>query len=271
MATSVKGKDALPPKKQPKARVHLTMQGKGGIGKSFVASLLAQYMSEYGKHYVAYDTDPIQQTFKKYKALKVTHLPLSIRGKIDQVNGRAFDKLMEEILTIEKDTDFIIDIGSGTYLPLISYMVANAVPDIITEAGHELLFHTVITGGPAQKDTEEGIQKLFKYFPETQSVVWMNPFFGQYTVKKDDNGKQVSIAVDFEHTQLFKDHEEKIYSMIVIPEWDDDTYGGDVQKMMVDALTFDECVDSADYHIMSKHRIGRIKNTLMHSMGLARL
>ncbi|WP_417798689.1 zeta toxin family protein [Terasakiella pusilla] len=263
MATSEKGKDALPTKKQPKARIHLTMQGKGGIGKSFVASMLAQYMGEYGKHYVAYDTDPIQQTFKKYKALNVTHLPLSMNGKKDQVNSRAFDKLMEEILTIEKDTDFIVDIGSGTYLPLISYMVENAVTDIITEAGHELLFHAVITGGPAQTDTEEGLQKLFKYFPQTQSIIWMNQFFGPYKVNNDPS--------DFEKTPLYTDNEEKVFSVIVIPEWRDDTYGDDIQRMMVDALTFDECVECEDYHIMSKHRIGRVKAAMMHSMGLARL
>jgi Mrp family chromosome partitioning ATPase len=54
--------------------IHLTLQGKGGVGKSLVASILAQYFRHRGAEIHCLDTDPVNQTFSRYIELGADHL-----------------------------------------------------------------------------------------------------------------------------------------------------------------------------------------------------
>ena len=64
--------------------VHFSLQGKGGVGKSLVASILAQYLSHKHFDLKCYDTDPVNQTFHSYIGLNVSHLVLMKGAKIDE-------------------------------------------------------------------------------------------------------------------------------------------------------------------------------------------
>ncbi|WP_458448767.1 nucleotide-binding protein, partial [Campylobacter coli] len=44
------------------AKIHFVLNGKGGIGKSFISSLLCQYFLDKGESIVAIDTDPNNTT-----------------------------------------------------------------------------------------------------------------------------------------------------------------------------------------------------------------
>ena len=67
--------------------VHFVLNGKGGIGKSFISSLLCQYLThknEKGESVVAIDTDPNNTTLYNMKALKAKFLQLIDKdGKFD--------------------------------------------------------------------------------------------------------------------------------------------------------------------------------------------
>jgi Mrp family chromosome partitioning ATPase len=76
--------------------VHLILQGKGGVGKSLVAAILAQYFGEHGREVHCVDTDPVNHTFSQYSGLNVARLDLMAEGTIDP---RVFDSLMEQLLT----------------------------------------------------------------------------------------------------------------------------------------------------------------------------
>ena len=93
--------------------VHLSLQGKGGVGKSLVASVLAQYLRHRGEDVRCIDTDPVNQTFSQYTNLGAVHLRLLDQGRIDP---RAFDQLMERLLT--EDGVFVVDNGASTFIPL---------------------------------------------------------------------------------------------------------------------------------------------------------
>jgi len=55
--------------------VHLSLQGKGGVGKSLVASLLAQYFKQRkGMTVRCIDADPVNQTLAQYKELGAQRL-----------------------------------------------------------------------------------------------------------------------------------------------------------------------------------------------------
>jgi CO dehydrogenase nickel-insertion accessory protein CooC1 len=74
------------------AKIHMILQGKGGVGKSFVAATIAQYKISKAQRPLCIDTDPVNSTFAGYKALNVHRLPL-MNG--DEIDSRNFDILVE--------------------------------------------------------------------------------------------------------------------------------------------------------------------------------
>ena len=91
--------------------VHFTLQGKGGVGKSLVASIFAQYLSNRHSDLKCYDTDPVNQTFHGYSGLNVSHLVLMKGSKIDE---HQFDALMDDIYKNQRA--FFVDNGSSSFL-----------------------------------------------------------------------------------------------------------------------------------------------------------
>src|SRR5579864_6714644 len=92
--------------------IHLTLQGKGGVGKSLVASLLAQYFRDGGRDVRCIDTDPVNRTFAQYAALRADRL--NLRDEHNRIDQRAFDTLMERFLN--EDATFVVDNGASTFL-----------------------------------------------------------------------------------------------------------------------------------------------------------
>ena len=75
-------------------QVHFTLQGKGGVGKSFVSSLITQYLRAKGEPVVAVDTDPVNATLAGYKAFGTQRLELMEGGSLVERN---FDALIERV------------------------------------------------------------------------------------------------------------------------------------------------------------------------------
>ena len=57
-------------------RIHMVLQGKGGVGKSVIAALIAQYKKSKGETPLCIDTDPVNSTFEGYQALDVRRLDI---------------------------------------------------------------------------------------------------------------------------------------------------------------------------------------------------
>jgi hypothetical protein len=160
--------------------VHLILQGKGGVGKSFIATLLAQYLQEKGVPVRCFDADPVNSTLASFPALQTTKLDLiesSDKGR--RINPRRFDDLVEHIAGQPADAHVIVDTGSSAFVPLLHYVVSNEVPAVLSQGGHELVVHTVVTGGQALLDTLHGAAQLVKQLDDARFVVWLNPFWGR--------------------------------------------------------------------------------------------
>jgi adenylylsulfate kinase-like enzyme len=50
--------------------VHLSLQGKGGVGKSLVASILALYLNRKALAVRCIDSDPVNKTLSQYKGVR---------------------------------------------------------------------------------------------------------------------------------------------------------------------------------------------------------
>ena len=233
--------------------IHFVLQGKGGVGKSYVAALIAQYCLERGR-ILAIDTDPVNATFAGYEGLNVQRAQI-LDG--EDINPRKFDELMEMIFKADCD-DVIIDNGASSFVPLVSYLRSNGVIDLLTELDHRPFIHTLITGGQAQSDTIAGFEKLLRDFggDTTQIIVWLNEFWGEI----------VDRGIPFERMPVYKQNADKVRAIITIPELKQETFGEDIMEMLKARQTFDEALESTEFTFMAKQRLSKIKNHLFKLM-----
>eukprot|EP01036_Dinobryon_divergens_P020263 gene20263-27763_t len=96
--------------------VHFILQGKGGIGKTLVSTILAQWLAAKDETPLrCYDTDQENATFSRYKAMDVKHVPVMTDART--IDPKRFDALMIDIL--EEDGNCVIDNGANTFSPLV--------------------------------------------------------------------------------------------------------------------------------------------------------
>lgn len=233
------------------AKIHMTLQGKGGVGKSMISSLIAQYLTAPDIHPLCIDTDPVNATFTGYKSLKVKLIDI-LEGK--KIAPRKFDAMIEMIA--EEKRNIVIDSGASTFVPLSNYLITNQVPALLKEMGHELVIHTIITGGQALLDTISGFSQLLSQYPEEcQFVAWLNPYWGPV----EDEGKR------FEQMKAYTTNKERLSAIIDIPALEEDARI-DFSEMLQARQTFDEILNSKEVSIMSRQRLKIAKRELFAQM-----
>jgi hypothetical protein len=238
--------------------VHLSLQGKGGVGKSLVAAILVQYLLARDVKVHPVDTDPVNQTLSQYRELDVQPLRLLRDGRVDQ---RIFDVLLEGLLT-EPGT-FVIDSGAATFIPLWQYLLENNVFEALARARRRLVVHSVITGGQALADTLSGFNDVAEGCREASLVVWLNEYFGGV---RDEEG------TPFLEMEVCRRHAEKILGAVSILRRTQDTFGRDVEEMIAGKMTFQAAIRSSKFSIMAKQRLGIVRDHLFEQLdGLALL
>lgn len=235
------------------AKIHMTLQGKGGVGKSAISAILAQYKQEKGAAPLCIDTDPVNATFEGYAALNVRRLEI-MDG--DEINSRNFDELVEWIA--ETQCDVIVDNGASSFVPLCSYLISNQVPALLLDMNHELIVHVAITGGQAYDDTVNGFEAMVGQFPkETRFVVWQNPYWGPV---------QASDGTPFEESKEYLTHKKRVAAMVMVPDLKPDTYGRDFSEMLQARLTFNEALAKDSLSIMARQRLKIVKGSFFDQL-----
>lgn len=228
-------------------QVHFTMQGKGGVGKSLITAIYAQYLvGKYGT-VRCFDTDPVNDTFCQYRTFEASRI--NIMNADQNINARGFDTLMEQLLSAE--TPAVVDNGASTFVPLMAYMVENGVVDLLQQAGKRVFVHSVLTGGQALADTWKGLAAMLASHP-APVVVWINEFFGDARFE----------GVDFTESSLFKKNKERIAGVVRFEARNPDTFGRDLIDMASRKLTFDEAIASPDFGLMPKQRLKTVRSAL---------
>src|SRR3984957_9865496 len=248
-ATTANGTNGI----EPTGAIHLTLQGKGGVGKSLVASVLAQYLREKGRDVRCIDTDPVNRTFAQYAALAADRL--NLRDEHNRIEQRAFDSLIERFLTEEAAT-FVVDNGASTFLPLWHYLLENSALDYLRQSGRRVYVHTVITGGQALLDTPNGFNELAQTTQERNIVVWVNEYFGRV----EADGKK------FSEMAAYRDNADKVCGAVIFTKRNQDTFGRDVEDMVSAKLTFQEAITTARGTIMAKQRLKMVQRDLFEQL-----
>ncbi len=220
---------------------HFVLQGKGGVGKSFVANLLAQSFVARGTPALCIDTDPVNGTLHAFSSLNVQRINI-LEG--DEINTRQFDLLIE--LISKAKTDVVVDNGASSFVPLAHYLLSNEVPAILADLGHAVVVHTVITGGEMLMPTLAGFASLVTQFPATVPfVVWLNPYHGVI----DYEGK------GFTDTKVYKENKARVVGIVQIPDVKKETFGIDIENMLKARRTFGEEQQAKGVVLMAKQRL----------------
>jgi hypothetical protein len=223
-------------------QVNITLQGKGGIGKSFVSSLIAQNLRDKGEPVICIDTDPINATLSSFKALNVRQINLMVDRRI---NEAVFDEMMEIILS-EATSHFVIDNGAASFVPLSNYLILHDALKVIVDAGKQPIIQTVIAGGLGLNKTLSAFAVLAEQMPpEAMLVVWLNEHMGSIAYE----GKT------FEQSKAYQKYQDRVLSIIRLPRQNEDTFGQTIEQLIGERLTFTEALESSAFKIMSKQRL----------------
>lgn len=225
---------------KPTRTAHFVTQGKGGVGKSEAAKDLAQGIAALRGHVTVYDTDAVNRTISRTKALAAVGIELLDANM--QINPRNFDTLMMQL--INSETDAVIDVGSNGFLPLMHYLATSGAVEFLRQNGVDILLHIIIAGGKERADTANGFDQMLKRVP-ANAAAWLNHHFGE--VKKDGRC--------FTEGQIFNDHRARIIGVVHMPRYDDTTTGGDIKEMTERGLTYAEAIADPQFAGMPAFRL----------------
>lgn len=231
------------------AKINFIAQAKGGVGKSFIATLLAQFIKEKYGDVKVIDTDTTNPTILEYKSLNAKYIALTENHRLDL---RKFDEMMEILIASQDDEYYVIDVGSNGFQPLMAYAIENDAFNMLLEENHKVTINTVVAGGADTKETMKGALAIVEQ-TKTNHRIWIN----EYQHPAILNNKKVS--------ELKKWQEyDSITAIIILPHINPDTTGKDIDEMLSERLTFDEYYTSAK--LMPKKRIMNYQKTIWEQL-----
>ncbi|WP_031578382.1 AAA family ATPase [Ruminobacter sp. RM87] len=235
-------------------RVHMIMQGKGGVGKTLASTLLAQYFLAHEKKIACFDTDPVNTSFAGYRSLNVKVLELM---QDDEIKPRNFDNLIEDIANSDAD-EIIVDNGASSFVPLSLYLIDNDIPSVLADMDVEICLHSIIAGSQALLDCINGFNALIKNFtkngkPENLGFyVWLNTFQGAIQIENKN----------FFEMKCYKNNHESIKAVLELPELKKDTFGADFTEILKNKQTFSEGYSDMSKPIMVRQRLKNLEKKL---------
>lgn len=225
------------------ATIHTIVQGKG-VGKTIIAGLLVQYLrDERGQTVLCLDTDTLNASLSNFTALQAKQVEIA--------------DLTAHCHTIPQEIAHVaIDTSTAGYLPFCSQMQDKFLP-ALTEAGHILHMHTVVTGGQPALETFNGFRSLASNFPMLPLTVWLNPFYGPLELQ----GKS------FEESRVYQEYSASVHALVRLPE-NSQFPQKDFQTMLAKHLTFKAALRGGNgLFIVQMSRLNRIRHHRYHQDG----
>lgn len=212
-----------------------TIMGKGGVGKSFISWLIANWFIAKERNTYFADTDPNNATFSSFESIGAQHI--NIDDEDLGLNQGPFDQMVNEIASYEYS---VIDNGASSFKPLMHYLTQNNTFRDLQALGQQVIVHTPLVGGPAMRDTLWGIDMVLRNTP-AEVVIWQNDHFG-----KD--------AVQFTETNLYKEFKSRIIGVVHLPKRDENTFVKTIQELYSNGKLLD-VANSGGYAFVEKSRI----------------
>ncbi len=224
----------------PKRRtVNFVLQGKGGCGKTVVASLLAQSIQATGEPLVCIDTDPTNKSFADITSLRVERVQL--------LNGMKLNvEVMNEVISrvADEDTNFVFDNGAGSYQPMMTYLLEAGLFEWLAEAGKRVVVHVPVIGSEALSHMVIALEHMTRTIPACVDVIpWHNPFFGPLVT---------DAGIDLEETEMYAEMAARFHATIKLPALNPDYSGACFAKILKNKQTFADARADQSINRLSK-------------------
>ena len=234
-------------KSQRKQSVHIILQEKGGIGKSFLSSILLQYLTDQGHPVVGIDTDPKNASLEAYKSLNVEKLHI-MNG--DGIDIEKFDDLLIKI--DETNLDYVVDIGSSNFIGFNEYVTSEDTYNLIQEMGAKVYLHIIVVGGEAMTHTLNGLNNIVSgEVPKDSVIIWENEHFGKLHETKS--------VMD---SDIIKSLADKIHGSVVLEQEKNSLVTNSMISMQKKHYTFADVPQSTKFNFVKKRRLENHKNHL---------
>jgi hypothetical protein len=132
--------------------IHLIGGEKGGVGKSMVARLLAQYFIDHEWPFVGFDTD------RSHGSLRRFYADYASEALVDQYE--ALDRIVEAAVA-RPGVRVLVDLAAQTHEPLVKWMDESGVLDMGNLSGFTLKYWHVMDNG---RDSVDLLAKLLDRF-----------------------------------------------------------------------------------------------------------
>ena len=164
-------------------RLHLVLQGKGGAGKTFVASLITQCYKFRNDRVNPIDLDPVNKTLSSVEGLGASAWSVMRKDQKAVIDLTRYDELINHISKL--DGDVVVDTGSTTFLSFNEYLISQDIPEILAKENIDTIIHCVIRGGSSMEDCFRCLDGLCDQYPATASkiFVWLNEVEGAIEVQ----------------------------------------------------------------------------------------
>jgi len=130
------------------SHIHFIGGEKGGVGKSFVSRLLAQYYIDSSRPFVGFDSDHSHQTFSRFYGDFSTPLQMSDFTSMDQIVVSAEEN---------PEADIIVDMAAQTAKHFNEWVEETAAYDLLGLMGFQCFLWHVMDDGADSMNLLEGL------------------------------------------------------------------------------------------------------------------
>ncbi|MBL6750809.1 MAG: mobilization protein [Nevskia sp.] len=141
------------------ATIHFIGGEKGGVGKSLVARLLAQYLIDHQLPFLGFDSDRSHGTLMRFYAGFASPVAIDRYESLDAV---------VEAAVHDPERRIVVDLAAQTHQPLVRWMEESGMLELAGELGVSVRYWHVMDSG---KDSVELLGKLLGQFGERLSYV----------------------------------------------------------------------------------------------------
>ena len=134
------------------ANIHFIGGEKGGVGKSLVSRVLAQYMIDHQLPFLGFDTDRSHGALMRFYAAYASPVLVDRYEMLDSIMEAAAES---------PDRRILVDLAAQTHDPLATWMEEAGVLSMADELDIKLFYWHVMDSG---KDSVDLLQKLLDRF-----------------------------------------------------------------------------------------------------------
>jgi hypothetical protein len=165
------------------SQIHFIGGEKGGVGKSLVARVLAQYFIDHGLPFAGLDTDQSHGALLRFYADYA--LPIAIDQHL------SLDRIVEQAAAVE-NSRVLVDLAAQTQFALTRWIEDSGVLEISAELGVMLTYWHVMDAG---RDSVDLLRRLLdEYGGKMRIILVLNEVRGDRFEILDASGQRARAA-----------------------------------------------------------------------------